>query len=75
MATEHTKRPSATKSGPGRYHSDGHKRATVKAPKGAPAGFVQHTNPKANARRSVKSEIGARQYRKQVKALAALARA
>lgn len=34
----------------------------------------QHTNEKANTRRAVKATIGARQYRKQRKALAAAAR-
>ncbi len=34
----------------------------------------QHTNEAGNARRSVKAAIGARQYRKQRKALAAAAR-
>lgn len=36
--------------------------------------FVQHHNPAANARRKVKAAIGARQYRKQRKALAREAR-
>lgn len=32
-------------------------------------GFKQHRNPRANARRAAKAEIGARQYRMQRKAL------
>lgn len=64
---------SSTKKGPGRLHCNGVK----KAPKPKPAAGSwagPHTNPAANARRAVKTEIGARQYRKQRKALAAAAR-
>lgn len=64
---------SATKSGPGRRHVDGEKRAKrERGPTGHFAG--QHTNPRANARRAVKADIGARQYRKQRKALSLAAR-
>ena len=73
--TTHIQRnASATKSGPGRRHVEGLKRGKDDHP---PAGHFAgtHTNPKANARRAVKDEIGARQYRKQRKALAAQARA
>jgi hypothetical protein len=65
---------SATKSGPGRVYLRGHKKASPVKAKGAGKGFVQHTNERANARRSVKAGIGARQYRKQRKALAIAAR-
>lgn len=63
---------SSTKRGPGRIHCDGIK----KTPKPKPSGHWvgPHTNPAANARRAVKAEIGARQYRKQRKALAAARR-
>ena len=65
---------SATKSGPGRRHVQGLKRGKAdRSPSGEFAGT--HTNPQANARRAVKEAIGARQYRKQRKALAAHARA
>ena len=62
------RQPSTTKRGPGRRHVSGHKRATPIAAKGAPAGFVQHTNPAKNARRKAKAASGARQYLKAVKA-------
>jgi hypothetical protein len=68
------RRPSATKAGPGRHHKQGHQKDSPRPDKGAPRGFVQHTNERANARRAVKAEVGARQYRKQRKALAAAAR-
>jgi hypothetical protein len=58
----------STKAGPGRRHAQGHKRVSTVAPKGG-AWLGQHTNEKKNAQRAVKREIGARQYRKQVKAL------
>ena len=58
----------STKRGPGRRHRDGHKRATPIASKGAPFGFVLHTNPAKNAVRKAKAASGARQYRKAVKA-------
>lgn len=58
----------STKRGPGRIHCDGIKKApTPKAPAGDWLG--PHTNEAANARRAVKAKIGARQYRKAVKAL------
>ena len=63
---------SATKRGPGRVHAKGLKKSKRVAQKGA--GLVQHTNERANARRAVKAEVGARQYRKARKALAQAAR-
>ena len=63
-----------TKAGPGRRHAAVPHGAAPKPDKGAPAGFVQHTSPKGNARRAVKADIGARQYRKQRKALSLAAR-
>lgn len=62
-----------TKKGPGRKHGHKVKHGTAqKPPVGEFAG--QHTNPRANARRAVKADIGARQYRKQRKALSLAAR-
>lgn len=64
---------SSTKKGPGRLHGNGIKK--VPKPKAAAGSWLgQHTNEAANARRAVKAQIGARQYRKQRKALAAAAR-
>lgn len=60
--------PSTTKRGPGRIHLQGHKRATPVAAKGAPRGFVQHTNPAKNARRKAKAASSPRQYRNAIKA-------
>lgn len=64
-----------TKSGPGRKAGNGvdHGRAD-KPGKGAAAAFVLHSNPKAKARRAVKAEIGARQYRMQRKAMSIASR-
>jgi hypothetical protein len=63
----------STKSGPGRLSCDGIKK--TRKPKSAPGDWIgQHTNPSSNARRKVKAKIGARQYLKQRKALAAAAR-
>ncbi len=67
--------PSTTKRGPGRRHVSGHKRATPVAPKGAPSGFVQHTNPRKNAVRKAKAASSPRQYRKAVKAARRIANA
>lgn len=65
---------SSTKKGPGRLHCNGVKKApNPNAAAGSWLGL--HTNEAANARRAVKAAIGARQYRKQRKALAAAARA
>lgn len=64
-----------TKRGPGRFHKSGQAHGAVPAPsKGAPVGHVQRVNPARAARSAVKAAIGARQYRKQRKALAASAR-
>ncbi len=64
--------PSTTKAGPGRRHVSGHKRATPVASKGAPMGFVQHTNPAKNALRKAKASFGGnRQYRIACRAAAA----
>jgi len=57
--------PSTTKRGPGRFHKDGHKKNSPVASKGAPRGFVVHTNPEKNTRRMDKKIFGARQLRKQ----------
>lgn len=63
-----------TKSGPGRKHGERVKHGAATKPPRAGIGFVQHKNPRKNARRALKAEIGARQYRKQRKALAIAAR-
>ncbi len=64
--------PSTTKRGPGRIHLNGHKRATPVKAKGAPIGFVQHTNPAKNALRKAKASFGSnRQYRIACRAAAA----
>lgn len=64
---------SSTKRGPGRIHVEGVKRA--RKPKGSTGPFAgQHTNPAKNAQRDAKAVMGARQYRKQRKALAMAAR-
>lgn len=65
--------PHSTKKGPGRRHKSGHKHGRAPAPQKGGAWLGQHTNPAGNARRAVKAEIGARQYRKQRKALARMA--
>lgn len=57
----------STKKGPGRIHVQGVKKAPKPKPVGG-AWLGQHANVSANARRAVKAEIGARQYRKQRKA-------
>lgn len=63
------RRPQATKSGPGRRHEPGHKKASPKAATaGAPLGFTQHTNPSKNEWRLIKAQVGARQARKAKKA-------
>lgn len=62
-----------TKRGPGRRHAEVEHGAAPKANKGG-AWLGQRVNEVANARRAVKAAIGARQYRKQRKALAAAAR-
>lgn len=62
-----------TKKGPGRRHKQGQDHGAAARPTGGHF-LGQHTNPAANARRAVKATIGARQYRKQRKALALAAR-
>lgn len=67
-ANEHAKRPSATKSGPGRYHAAGTKKASSKPTKGAPFGFVQREASAAKKlRRQEISTMGRRQYLRAVK--------
>lgn len=66
---EHAKRPSATKSGPGRYHAAGTKKASPKPAKGAPFGFVLHKASAAKKlRRSQVALMGRRQYLKRQRA-------
>lgn len=64
-----SRRPSATKRGPGRRHEPGHQRATPQKTKGAPVGFAQHQHPRKNELRRHTAQVGARQFRKAVKAL------
>ena len=66
---------SSTKRGPRRLHCDGKKKHKPKAPTGAGFGFVQHTNPAANARRAAKAASSPRQYRKAIKAARRIAAA
>jgi hypothetical protein len=66
MATEHSKRPSATKRGPGRDHA-AVKKAKRPPTVGAGAEFIVHKNPLKNLRRSIKANVGARQLRKTLK--------
>jgi len=67
---EHAKRPSATKSGPGRYHASGTKKASPTPTKGAPFGFVQHHVATAakKLRRAQVAQMGRRQYLKRQRA-------
>lgn len=64
--------PHPTKKGPGRKH--GHEVAHGTAPtprRGAPAGFVLHTNPaKRQRREAIAAAGGIRQFKKQLRALA-----
>jgi hypothetical protein len=56
---------SATKSGPGRVHAQGHKKATPVKAKGAGIGFEQRVAPEAKReRRKVIKAIGVRQYKR-----------
>jgi hypothetical protein len=57
------RQPNTTKAGPGRRHVSGHKKASPVPSKGAPQGFVQHTNPRKNAVRAAKAASSPRQYR------------
>lgn len=62
--------PHPTKRGPGRRHKQGqpHGSKPIEA-KGAPAGFVRHTNPEKNKRRkTIKMVGGIRQFNKAVRA-------
>ncbi len=71
MDREHSKRPHATKSGPGRYHQDGRKSPKPPKPAGAWAG--QHkASPEKRERRQAIRAIGRRQYLKVTKAADAI---
>lgn len=68
------KNPSATKRGPGRYHEQGHKKASPVRRPSAPIGsgpqfLGQATNEQRQQRNAAKAAIGARQLRKQLKAM------
>lgn len=68
MATEHAKRPSATKSGPGRYHADGMQRMSPPKPPRAGMDFVQHkASPEKALRRANVKALGRRQSIKAAK--------
>jgi len=67
------RQPSTTKRGPGRKHVPGHQKATPTPSKGAPFGFVQHTNPAKNAVRKAKAASSPRQYRMARKAARSIA--
>lgn len=57
--------PSATKSGPGRRHKHGHKKAAPARTSGADFEFVQHTATKARReRRAAVRAVGIRQYKR-----------
>lgn len=60
---KNAREPSATKRGPGRYHQQGHEKASPVKKRGTPWGFVQHTDEANNARRKRKAAMGARQVR------------
>jgi len=60
------KNPSATKSGPGRYHENGLKKAKIPESKGEWTGIYQASAAKRERRTSVKA-IGRRQTIKAIK--------
>jgi hypothetical protein len=66
---EQPRNPSATKAGPGRRHKQGHQKASPIKSRGAPVGFVQHTNKPKNTRRAEFARMGRRQALKFKKAL------
>jgi hypothetical protein len=49
---------SATKRGPGRFHKQGHQKASQPKVRGASFDFVLHTNPMKAARRETKRGLG-----------------
>lgn len=67
MADAGNKNPSTTKSGPGRFHLAGHKKSSPIASKGAPLGFVLHTNPAKKERRDLIAIHGRRQFLRMLK--------
>lgn len=70
MQAARNQRPAhSTKAGPGRRHKDGtpHGRKPIES-KGAPLGFIQHTNPERNKQRALVEVMGSRQFKKQLKA-------
>lgn len=60
--------PQSTKAGPGRRHVSGHQKSSPVPSKGAPLGFVQHTNAAKKNRRDSIAAIGRRQFLKLTKA-------
>jgi hypothetical protein len=75
MKNEHSKRPSATKRGPGRYHARGATKDSPIKSKGAPRGFVQHTNPEKAERRALIAIHGRRKFLRMLKEHRAMSKA
>jgi hypothetical protein len=69
------KNASATKAGPGRYHEDGATRNSPGKSKGAPKGFVQHTNPEKAQRRALIAIHGRRKFLQMLKEHRAMSKA
>lgn len=67
---EHSKRASATKSGPGRYHRQGEPKASPIKAKGAPRGFVLHqaSQAKRNRKALIAMAGGIRGFKRQMRA-------
>jgi hypothetical protein len=58
---EHSKRASATKSGPGRYHSDDHSKATPIPPRGSARMVLHKASQTKRDRRALVKQFGRRQ--------------
>jgi hypothetical protein len=59
MNGTHARNASATKAGPGRFHQQGHEKASPIKPKGAPVGMVlHHASPEKRARRAAIKAFG-----------------
>ena len=66
---EHSKHASSTKRGPGRYHSNGHTKASLPKPPSAGMGFVLHTaSPAKKARKAAIKRLGSvKAYRRELR--------
>lgn len=65
MVGTHSGNASATKRGPGRYHSDGHQKATPPKHEGAGYGFALHVASAAKKARKAAIKAGSvRQYKR-----------